>query len=146
MKLLFCDNTILGLCNFREPVFRHFHERGHDIVLVAPADEGSQMKANVPSYARHIPVHLARTGRNPLSDISYMRQLYSIYRRERPDYIFHYTIKPNIYGTLAARLCGTPARLWWPDWGICFRNGASQAVWHSGCTVSDFTMPGTCSY
>ena len=109
MKLLFCDNTIWGLCNFREPVFRHFHERGHDIVLVAPADEGSQMKANVPAYARHIPVHLARTGRNPLSDISYMRQLYSIYRRERPDYIFHYTIKPNIYGTLAARLCGIPS-------------------------------------
>lgn len=109
MKLLFCDNTIWGLCNFREPVFRHFHERGHEIVLVAPADEGTQIKTRVPAYARHIPVHLARTGRNPLSDIGYMRQLYSIYRRERPDYIFHYTIKPNIYGTLAARLCGIPS-------------------------------------
>lgn len=109
MKLLFCDNTIWGLCNFREPVFRHFHERGHEIVLVAPSDDNTEMKTRIPGYVRYIPVKLARTGRNPLSDISYMRQLYSIYRRERPDYIFHYTIKPNIYGTLAARLCGIPS-------------------------------------
>ena len=106
MKLLFCDNTIWGLVNFREAVFRHFYEQGCEIVLVAPTDENTQMKTVVPDYVRFIPVYLERTGRNPLSDVSYLLCLLRIYQRERPDWIFHYTIKPNIYGTLAARLLG----------------------------------------
>ena len=47
MKLLFCDNTIWGLINFREAVFRHFHEQGYEIVLVAPSDEKTRMKTVV---------------------------------------------------------------------------------------------------
>ena len=43
MKLLFCDNTIWGLINFREAVFRHFHEQGYEIVLVAPSDEKTRL-------------------------------------------------------------------------------------------------------
>lgn len=109
MKLLFCDNTIWGLVNFREMVFRHFYENGHEIVLVAPSDEHTEMKVCVPDYVRFVPVLLDRTSRNPLSDLGYMRRLLRIYRKERPDIIFHYTIKPNIYGTLAARMCGIPS-------------------------------------
>jgi glycosyltransferase involved in cell wall biosynthesis len=41
-------------------------------------------------------------GSNPLKDFSYMRQLYRIYKRANPDVILQFTIKPNIYGTLAA--------------------------------------------
>lgn len=104
MKLLFCDNAIWGLINFRETVFRHFNEQGYEIVLVAPSDETTQMKAVVPDYVRFVPVHLDRAGRNPFSDVSYWLSLLRIYRKERPDWVFHYTIKPNIYGTLAARL------------------------------------------
>ena len=106
MKLLFCDNTIWGLINFREAVFRHFHEQGYEIVLVAPSDEKTRMKTVVPDYVRFVPVYLERAGRNPLTDVSYLLCLLRIYQRERPDWIFHYTIKPNIYGTLAARLLG----------------------------------------
>ncbi len=29
-----------------------------------------------------------------------------IYQAEKPDFIFHYVIKPNIYGSLAASACG----------------------------------------
>jgi len=106
MKLLFCDNAIWGLVNFREAVFRHFYERGAEIVLVAPSDEHAELKAKVPAYVRYIPVRLSRTSRNPLNDVAYLWQLLRIYRKERPDCIFHYTIKPNVYGTLAARLLG----------------------------------------
>ena len=71
MKLLFCDNTIWGLINFREAVFRHFHEQGYEIVLVAPSDEKTQMKTVVPDYVRFVPVYLERAGRNPLTDVRY---------------------------------------------------------------------------
>jgi glycosyltransferase involved in cell wall biosynthesis len=106
MKLLFCDNTIWGLINFRENVFRHFYECGHEIVLVAPTDEATEMKAHIPDYIRFVPVYLDRTSRNPFADLQYMWHLIKIYRCEKPDWIFHYTIKPNIYGTLAAKLVG----------------------------------------
>ncbi len=103
MKLLFSDNTIWGLVNFRQSVFGYFHRQGHDIVLVAPDDRHTQMKAHVPEFVKFVPVKLERTGHNPFADLSYLFSLYRIYRRERPDWIFHYTVKPNIYGTLAAR-------------------------------------------
>ena len=106
MKLLFSDNTIWGLVNFRGNVFRHFYECGYEIVLVAPSDESTEMKTGIPDYVRFIPVRLSRTSRNPLSDLKYMMDLAAIYRKEKPDWIFHYTIKPNIYGSIAARLCG----------------------------------------
>ena len=106
MKLLFSDNTIWGLINFRGNVFRHFYECGHEIVLVAPGDESTEMKTHIPDYVRFIPVKLDRTSRNPFADLQYMLHLVKIYRKERPDWIFHYTIKPNIYGTIAAKMLG----------------------------------------
>ena len=129
MKLLFCDNTIWWLVNFREPVFRWFYEQGHEVFLVAPSDEGTEMKTSIPSYVKYVRVKLKRTSRNPLSDVLYMLRLRKIYRRERPDYIFHYTIKPNIYGSLAARSLGIRSSAMVAGLGYAFsRRGVMGAV------------------
>lgn len=53
-------------------------------------------------------VVLDNKGANPLKDLKFTKQLYVIYRRIRPDVVLQYTIKPNIYGTIAARLLGIP--------------------------------------
>lgn len=105
MKLLFCDNTLWGLLNFRGGVIRHFLAQGHQVVLVAPADALSDSSV-IPSGVRFIPVELDRTGMNPWRDWNYYRTLKKIYRIESPDYVFHYTIKPNVYGTWAAHSLG----------------------------------------
>lgn len=77
-----------------------------EVVLVSPLNcEYHPAYPNI----RHIPIELNRSGMNPLKDFRYFKTLYQIYRKERPDYIFHYTIKPNIYGTLAAKFCGIPS-------------------------------------
>src|SRR5688500_9030780 len=47
-------------------------------------------------------------GTNPLQDMLLIRRFYHIYRQVKPDVILQYTIKPNIYGTLAAQLAGIP--------------------------------------
>jgi glycosyltransferase involved in cell wall biosynthesis len=47
-------------------------------------------------------------GTNPVKDAQLTRRFYQVYRRERPDVVLQYTIKPNIYGTLAARMAGIP--------------------------------------
>jgi len=104
MKIIFSDNTLWGLLNFRGAIVERLLADGHQVVLVAPADESCM--GDIPSGAHFVAVELSRTGTNPHADLKYMRALRRIYKAERPDYIFHFTIKPNIYGTLAARSLG----------------------------------------
>lgn len=48
-------------------------------------------------------------GVNPIADLGLMLRLLRHYREIKPDFIIHYTIKPNIYGSLAAKLAGIPS-------------------------------------
>lgn len=113
MKIIFCDNTLWGLINFRGDVIRHLVDEGHDVVLVAPEKEDKQMRTSLPQGVRYINVGMGRTSMNPLKDLKYFRRMYKIFRHERPDFVFTYTIKPNIYGSIAAKLnhCRTTALL-----------------------------------
>lgn len=106
MKLLFCDNTSWGMINFRGGILDHFHQCGHEIVLISPTDETTELKTELPHYVRFIPIKLNRAAQNPLGDLLYLLRLIAIYQKERPDWIFHYTIKPNIYGSIAAKITG----------------------------------------
>ena len=101
MKLLFCDNSLKQLINFRGEVIRHFLAKGCEVVLVAP---GSEIEIPFTGKIRHYAPELKRSGMNPMKDFSYFRFLSRVYKEESPDLVFHYTIKPNIYGSLAARL------------------------------------------
>jgi len=47
-----------------------------------------------------------RSSLNPFKEVQLILELRKIYRRLRPDIIHHVTIKPNLYGNLAARLSG----------------------------------------
>lgn len=105
MKIIFSDNTLWGLLNFRGSVIRSFAQQGHEILLVAPQDKMCDLSA-LPSSVRYQPIVMDRTGMNPWHDYQYYRTLYRLYKKEAPDYIFHYTIKPNIYGSIAAHRLG----------------------------------------
>ena len=125
-KILFCDNSLRDLINFRGDVVNSYAADGYEVVLVAPLN--CEYKPAYPNI-RHIPVELNRSGMNPLRELLYMRTLYRIYRKERPDYIFHYTIKPNIYGSLAARLCGIRSTAMIAGLGYVFnKNGLGSSI------------------
>lgn len=108
-KILFVNNTLWSLLNFRGHVIASLVADGYEVVVATPPAGNDELETKLPEGVRFIPVSLDRCGHNPLSDMAYAINLYRIYRRERPDYIFHYTIKPNIYGTLAARQLGIPS-------------------------------------
>lgn len=120
MKILFCDNSLRELLNFRGDVIRSYAAEGHEVVLVAPQTCEYELEL---SNIRHIPVTMERSGMNPLHELRYLWTLCRIYRKERPDYIFHYTIKPNIYGSLAARLCGISSTAMIAGLGYVFNKG-----------------------
>lgn len=108
MKILMCDNRLGGLLGFRADVIRHFVSEGHEVCLVAP-DAVSEwdkigLSCELSKKVRHIVVKMQPSGLNPIADLSLFFQYLRIFRRERPDIVFNYTIKPNIYSSLAASL------------------------------------------
>ena len=50
IKVLFCDNTLWGLINFRGDVITYFKNIGCEVVLVAPEKEDEQMRTEIPEY------------------------------------------------------------------------------------------------
>lgn len=117
-KILFCDNSLRELLNFREDVINYYLSIGCEVVLVAPINCEYHPKS---SLVKVISVNISRSGKNPIQDLKYFNLLRKIYKKERPSFIFHYTIKPNIYGTLAARICRIPSSAVIAGLGYVFR-------------------------
>lgn len=105
MKILFVANYMWDIYIFRSGVIRAMVQDGHDVVVVAPDDGRIDMEKAIPGV-KSISINLNKRGINPIEDIKLTFELYKLYKQENPDIIFHYTIKPNIYGTLAAKMAG----------------------------------------
>jgi len=109
MKILFCDNGLDQFLNFRGQVAEHFHDAGYDVSVAVPeASCVDRFLSKVPEYLAVHPVTMNKNGSNPISDIGYIRDLYALFESVRPDIIFTYTIKPNIYGSIAAHSLKIP--------------------------------------
>lgn len=81
--------------------------QGYEVYAVAPEDSYSEKLTE--AGCKFIPVKMDSRGANPLKDLLLTFELLKIYRKIKPDLIFHFTIKPNIYGTFAAALLRIPA-------------------------------------
>ena len=104
MLIVFSGNTSWGMYNFRLGVMKHFLNSGYKVCVVAPEDDYTEkIKAEGILF---IPIkNLKRSGNNPLKDLALLKEYIKIYKQLKPAFIFHYTIKPNIYGALAAKFC-----------------------------------------
>lgn len=125
MKLLFCDNSLRELLNFREDIIRHYLSKGDEVIMVAP--ENCEYNIN-DNNLKLISLKIERSGMNPIKDFKYFISLYRIYNREKPDYIFHYTIKPNIYGSIAAKLNGIKSTAMIAGLGYVFSSNDIRAI------------------
>lgn len=102
LKILFTSNVTWAMMKFRHGVLQDLLKQGHQIYIVAPYDA---FVAPLQAMGCHcIDIRLSRKGVNPIEDLKLTYTLYKIYREIKPDIIFNYSIKPIIYGSLAARL------------------------------------------
>lgn len=101
LKIGIVLNTAWNIYNFRLGLVKAFLAAGHEVYAIAPVDDFvSEIEATGCTF---IPVeHLSRKGVNPIQDLKFGYELYKIYTSNELDVILHYTIKPNIYGCLAA--------------------------------------------
>lgn len=96
-------NTLWSVYNFRKGLINSFINQGHKVTVIGPIDEYGRKLQELGCSV--VDVHIASQGKNPLVDFFLIMKLKKIYAQVNPDFIFHYTIKPNIYGSIAAWLC-----------------------------------------
>ncbi len=108
-KIAIIANTTWNIYNFRLNIIRKLIAEGHEVIVMAPVDKFITYTETIREVT-HIPVrHLHRDSVNPIQDLRLLFELVHLYRKHKPDLILHYTVKPNIYGGLAARLLGIPS-------------------------------------
>ncbi|QNF31681.1 glycosyltransferase family 4 protein [Adhaeribacter swui] len=106
MRIAIVINTSWNIYNFRLNLIKALQAAGHEVVAIAPPDAYSpRLEA---AGCRYVPILMENKGTNPVQDMLLIKRFYAVYRQVQPDVILQYTIKPNIYGTLAARLAGIP--------------------------------------
>jgi len=99
-KILFLANHFITLYSFRKELITKLVNDGHDVYLSLPESEDNKYFADM--GCKIVPTEIDRRGVNPVKDM----KLISFYRKMipevKPDIIFSYTIKPNIYGAIAS--------------------------------------------
>lgn len=112
MTFLLIASFADSILSFRGPLLEALLARGLQVHVAAPnLSPDSPMRQCL--EARGIRVHdipLRRTGTNPLADAATLLYLWQLMLRIQPSFVLGYTIKPVIYGTLAALLAHVPRR------------------------------------
>lgn len=98
-----------SLINFRGTLLREMVRCGHEVIACAPDASVEVQSELVRMGVRYLHVDMDRTGTNPMRDLGLVRRMLVLFRELRPDAFLGYTIKPVIYGTIAARMAGVPS-------------------------------------
>ena len=107
MRIAVVLNTSWNIYNFRMNFVRALMADGHEVHTIAPHDDYTHYLEE--AGCTHHDLKMDSRGANPLKDFLLVFELMSTYRKVKPDVILHYTIKPNVYGTLAAAILRIPS-------------------------------------
>lgn len=107
MKVAIVLNTSWNIYNFRLNFVKKLIALGYEVHTIAPIDKYTHLL--VEAGCIHHKVRMDSRGANPIKDFALIVELWSIYRKLKPGIVLHYTVKPNVYGTIAASLLGIPA-------------------------------------
>lgn len=92
-------NTSWNIFNFRLGLIKSLIDDGHKVFAIAPKDDYS---AHLETFGMtFVDLNLESKSTNPIKDLKLIFELRKIYKLNKLDVVLHYTIKPNIYGTLA---------------------------------------------
>ena len=103
--VLFVSNWDWVLFNFRLPLAQSLKDRGLKVVLVCPqGDYTEKFETNGFEWQNW---KLNRRSTNPWRELGAIIDLVGIYRKRKPLAVHHFTIKPIVYGSLAAKITGS---------------------------------------
>jgi len=103
-KIVIARYKAWDLLNYQEPVICAMLDKGYEVVAVATPDACvARLEA---LGCRFIPLNMHNQSTHPLRDLVVLWKYVCLMLREKPLVFLGYTVKPNIYGSLAARLAG----------------------------------------
>ena len=109
-RILILASLPESLINFRGDLIRHFLANSFEVHVAAPEIRLCEQTYST-LQSLNVKVHeisLKRNKISPLNDITYMLKLVKIIKEVRPSYLLAYTIKPVVYGSIAAKMCRVP--------------------------------------
>lgn len=106
MKVLILANNDVGLYKFRRELLDALFAAEHEVFISLP--NGEFVPDMVQMGCKFIDTQISRRGTNPFTDLLLILQYKKIIKTLKPDIVFTYTIKPNVYGGFACQLCGVP--------------------------------------
>ncbi|MEB0014188.1 glycosyltransferase family 4 protein [Glaciimonas sp. Gout2] len=105
-KIIISINTAWNIFNFRSGLIKAFVAQGYQVVAVTPNDEYSERLKEFGCSVVNMPMD--SNGRRPVRDLLMLIRYLFLLRSERPLVFLGYTVKPNIYGSIAAQILGIP--------------------------------------
>lgn len=100
-KILFMVNHDVVIYNFRLEIVERFLKDGHEVHISSPY--GERIDDLVGLGAIYHEINMNRHGMNPLKELKLLREYKKLLKEVKPDICLGFTIKPNIYGAIAAR-------------------------------------------
>jgi len=105
-KIIIISNNSKSLWRFRGPLILDLIQKRNSITCYVPLKECNEIN-NLKSLGVVIrDIKLDRTGMNPIKDLNLIISLIRLLKNDTPDIVLNYTIKPTIYGSLAAKISG----------------------------------------
>ena len=104
--VLFLVNHEVVIYNFRLEIIEKLLEEGHRVIISSPGGQRIEELKNL--GCEHYDIELSRHGVNPFEELRLIGTYKRLIKKTRPDIVFTFTIKPNIYGSLAARKFKVP--------------------------------------
>lgn len=105
-KIAFVGNTSFSLYNFRLGIMKSFIAKGYEVYAIAPNDKYSELFVH--ENITYINLEIDGKGTSIFKDSSLIYNIYKTYKEQKFSYVFHYTIKPVIYGSIICRILKVP--------------------------------------
>lgn len=106
--ILLVANSTWNLYHYRQPLIVALLAQGYQVETAAPADDFLPQLEQLTHSKHHALQQLNPQSQNQLSELGCLLEIKRLYQRLQPSLVLHFTIKPNIYGGLAARWLGIP--------------------------------------
>ena len=105
-KIVISINSSWNIFNFRAGLIRALIDHGYEVIAIAPCDEYSHRLKEL--GCKYVPLSMDSNGTHPGRDLLLLVRYFNLLRRLKPDAFLGYTVKPNVYGSLAAHVLGIP--------------------------------------
>ena len=106
MKIVVIANKTNNLARARKKLLQEFIKKDYEVVCICPEKEYIEELQKI--GVKTIKIQWNRISSGLFSNILYFKQLVKILKEEKPDIVFSYTAKPNIVGSISAKIAKVP--------------------------------------